>query len=96
MLAALITPAGGAVLAVAGLVTLGAALLGQRAAGDGTQLTTAAGQRDQRVTGLIDGLAELVSYGAMADAIDSIEQAETCFERATVGSVLAKNEKSIG
>ncbi len=73
LLAALLVPAAGAILAV-GLLFAGAVLpwLIGRSVGDSAALAALAGRRDERSSALLDGLAELTAYGASSAAVAEI------------------------
>jgi ATP-binding cassette subfamily C protein CydCD len=82
-LAALVAPVAGLILA-AGLAValLAAPALTRQVAGDGAARAAAAGLRDERTTACLDGLAELVAYGAAADAVAGVAAADETVVRA--------------
>jgi ATP-binding cassette, subfamily C, bacterial CydCD len=77
VLAGLLAPAAGIVLALAlVLAGVGVPALVRGLAGDASALARAAGVRDARLTGTVDGLAELTAYGAEQDAIAGVARAD--------------------
>jgi ATP-binding cassette, subfamily C, bacterial CydCD len=73
LLAGLLVPAAGVVLAVA--LTVAGLLVpwaSQRAAGGAAELVRLVGYRDERSSALVDGLGELTAYGAASDGADEI------------------------
>ena len=83
VLAALVAPVAGLVLALAVLAGLVVAPAVARAlAGPGAAAAAAAGARDVAVVGLVDGLAELTAYGATGTATTAAAVAERRYVRA--------------
>ncbi len=90
ILATLLAPVAGAILAAAlltGLVVVPA--LARRLAGDATNRADAAARRDDRTGVLLDGLAELVAYGADGAAVSAVAQADALVVHAARRPALA-------
>lgn len=89
-LAAMLVPAAAGWLA-AGLLAGGllVPLAAHRSAADADGLVRAAGQRESRTTELLDGLDELVAYGAAAQAVQAVHSADAAAVRAARRPALA-------
>ncbi len=90
ILATLLAPVAGGILAVAlliGLVVVPA--LARRLAGDATNRADDAGRRDERTGALLDGLAELVAYGADGAAVTAVADADALVVHAARRPALA-------
>ena len=91
-LAVLLAPVVGLILAaglLAGLVAV--PWLGHRAAGSAAVLAREVGERDQRSTALLDGLAELTVYGAAGAAVDAVAESDAAVLRASRRPALAQS-----
>lgn len=90
ILATLLAPVAGAILAAALLIGLAVVpALARRLAGDATNRADAAGRRDALTFALLDGLAELVAYGADGAAVTAVAHADALVMQAARRPALA-------
>ena len=82
-LASALVPTAGLVLAAGAVLALLVPLGARRLAGDGRPMARLAGARDQAGNALLDGLAELVAYGADHAAVAEVNRLDRALVRAS-------------